>query len=109
MNILRTGKWNMCRNVEWMHCVVQGKANWGGGGSGEIIFSHAPKFLNIDDFNLQPGWYVENDIYYLEVCVLNEMCSNHEEIFSKGDGSSFFCIFDAVRCAVLGRDLSRME
>jgi len=109
LNILRTGNWNMCRNVEWMHCVVQGKANWGGGGSGEIIFTHGPKFLNIDAFNAQPGWYVENDIYYLEVCVLSEMCSNYEDIFRKGHGDSFFCAFDPARWAVLGRDLSRMK
>ena len=66
LNILRIGDWNMCRNTEWMVCVVQGKASWGGGTS-EILFTYAPAMLDINDFNSRPNWYIENDIYYLEV------------------------------------------
>jgi|EP00966_Prymnesium_polylepis_P148142 hypothetical protein len=97
LNILRINDWNMCRNTEWMVCVIQGKADWGGYGSGEIIFTYAPRMLDIDDFNSRPNFYVENDIYYLEVCVLNEMCSNHNEIFQLDVGDSFFCKFDRAR------------
>jgi len=107
-NILRIGDWNMCRNVEWMICVVQGKACWGGGGSGEIIFTIAPNMLDIDDFNSRPDSYVENDIYYLEVCVLNEMCSNHNAIFERNAGESFFCKFDPVRWAAAGEVLRQL-
>ena len=39
---------------------------------------------------------MENDIYYLEVCVLNEMCKNRDEIFTKEHGESFYV---AVRAA----------
>ena len=92
-----------------MHCVVQGKANWGGGGSGEIVFTFAPGFLNIDEFYWQQGRYVENDIYYLEVCVLNEMCKNRDEIFTKEHGESFYCTFDAERWAAAGRDLKDLK
>ena len=45
---------------------------------------------------------------YLEVCVLNEMCGNHDEIFRVGHGGSFFCAFDAARWAAFGRVLQTM-
>jgi len=108
-NILRIGNWNMCRNVEWMICVVQGKATWGMDGDGEIIFTYRPSLLDIDDFNSRPGYYIENDIYYLEVCVLSEMCSNHEEIFKLGVGESFYCQFDPARWVATGQALSELR
>ena len=54
-------------------CVVQGKASWGGG-TKEIIFTYAPAMLDIDDFNSRPTWYIENDIYYLEVRLAMATC-----------------------------------
>jgi len=97
----------MCRNVEWMVCVVEGKASYDRGDrSREIRFTHPPGQLNIDDFNSRPGWYIENDIYYLEVCVLNEMCSNRAEIFTKAEGESFVCEFDAALWAAAGKALT---
>ena len=94
LNILRINDWNMCRNAEWMICVIQGKANWGGGGDGQIVFSLAPSLLDLDDFNSRPSWYSENDIYYLEVCTLNEMCSNRDELFASQVGDPFYCQWD---------------
>jgi len=106
-NILRIGDWNMCRNVEWMVCVVEGKASYDRGDrSREIRFTHPPGQLNIDDFNSRPGWYIENDIYYLEVCVLNEMCANGAEIFTKAEGEAFVCEFDAALWAAAGKALT---
>lgn len=150
LNILRLAPqdWNVCRNVEWMHCVVQRQGCWGGGCTSEIIFTYSPRELDIEDFNSRPGYYIENDICaqsgldrtrghtvhcsgshppsresrhthrarvrgrratdYLEVCVLNEMCGNHDEIFRVGHGGSFFCAFDAARWAAFGRVLQTM-
>ena len=34
---------------------------------------------------------------YLEACVLNEMCSNGEEIFAAGVGDTFVCDYDRAR------------
>jgi len=62
--------------------------------------------LNSDDFNSRPGWYIENDIYYLEVCVLNEMCANGAEIFTKAEGEAFVCEFDAALWAAAGKALT---
>ena len=96
-NILRIDNWSMCRNVEWMMCVINGKGSYGGGGTGEIVFTYAPNNLWMDDFNSRPWSYIEDDIYYLEICVLNEMCSNYEELWEIGVGESFFCKFDSER------------
>ena len=76
LNILRIGTWNMCRNAEWMMCVVQGNVGLGG----EIIFTLAPRSLDIDYFKARPYNIVENDIYYLEVfapaldCLVDHGC-----------------------------------
>ena len=108
LNVLRITDWNMCRNAEWMVCVVAGKADYADSSSGEIIFTYAPAMLNIDEFNSRPGMYIEDDIYYLEVCVLNEMCTNYEEIFQKGEGDSFFCKFDHARWSAWARDMRKL-
>ena len=104
-NILRIGDWNMCRNAEWMVCVIQGKASWGGNGDPTILFSLAPKNVDTVDFDSRPNFYSENDIYLLEVCTLNEMCSNYEEIFTIQVGAPFRCQFDQDRWRQAKQDL----
>ena len=104
-NVLRIGDWNMCRNAEWMICVIQGKGSWGGNGDPTIIFSLAPMTVDTVDFDSRPSFYSENDIYLLEVCTLNEMCSNYEEIFSIDVGAPFLCQFDERRWLQAKRDL----
>ena len=42
------------------------------------------------------GDYAESDIYYLEVCVVNEICSNRAQLFSLSRGQNFRCQFDAA-------------
>ena len=48
-------------------------------GNGDIIFTHKPSALDIGLLNDRDGYH-ENDLYYLEVCALNELCGNDEEI-----------------------------
>ena len=105
LNILRTGGWNMCRNTEWMICIIKGA---GAGGDQSIIFSLEPKMLDLSHYSDNINGYSENDIYYLEVCTLNEMCSNHEEIFEKEVGEQFRCQFDEERWAQYGRDMIKL-
>ena len=98
INLLRIGQWNMCKNIEWMFCVITGLLAGHGGGL-DIIFSLAPKELDVGKFyrNAYPrccGAYAENDIYYLEVCVLNEVCSNRKRLFALDRGDYFRCEFD---------------
>ena len=40
-------------------------------GNGDIIFTHKPSALDIGLLNDHDGYH-ENDLYYLEVCALNE-------------------------------------
>ena len=106
LNILRTGQWNMCRNAEWMICIIK---NDGAGGDGTIIFSFAPSLLDMTDYSRYVGGgYSENDIYYLEVCTLNEMCLNYEEIFNAKVGDPFVCQFDPVRWKAYGEDMKKL-
>jgi len=86
----------MCINIEWMYCVIHGTA---GVGNGEIIFTLAPSALNMNDFNSRKGYYVEDDIYFLEVCTITEMCSNGDEIFHLKVGDKWRCQFDPASWA----------
>lgn len=106
-NILRmaSNEWNMCRNVEWMFCLIQSRA---GVGNGEIIFTLAPASLNIDDFNSRSTSYIEDDIYYAEVCVLNEICRNRDDLWGAEIGDRFRCSIDRERWFHLGRAMMAM-
>ena len=54
LNLLRIGEWNMCKNVQWMFCALSGSLAPGSRGSldggGEIVFSLAPKELDVEPF-----------------------------------------------------------
>ena len=105
----------MCLNLEWMFCALTGKLGGGGGhsggglGGGELVFSLAPSRMDTRPFShdsyARPhsgcGDYAENDVYYLEVCALNELCSNREELFRLKAGESFRCRSDAAGLARL--------
>ena len=41
--------------------------------------------------------YATDDIFYLEVCVYNQICSNGHELFTRSVGQPFFCDFEATR------------
>ena len=51
------------------------------------------------------AYYAENDIYYLEVCVLNEVCANNLEIFTAEVGDHFHCQFDEARWGAFKSDM----
>ena len=103
LNILRIGDWNMCRNVEWMLCVIQ---NIAGVGNGEIIFTLTPAYLEMEHYSDNMYGFTENDIYPLEVCLLSEVCANGGQVFQLQVGETFVCDFDAARWMALGKVLS---
>ena len=118
LNILRIGGWNMCKNLEWIYCAAKGKLAPGGGDSGgELLFSLAPSALDLGPFYVSggtgayqgDGYYSENDIYYLEVCVLNEICSNRNALFSARVGEHFRCAYDVAGHTALREALLRWE
>jgi len=105
INILRIGSWTMCRNTEWMMCVLQRKV---GSAQGEIVFSLAPGGLEMDVFMMDPDNFAENDVYFLEVCILSEVCSNNQELFAADVGALFVCKFDRSRWDALARAMAGM-
>jgi hypothetical protein len=45
--------------------------------------------------------YATVDIYYLEVCLLNQICTNGPELFNLETGQFFVCEFDSARYGVI--------
>ena len=50
------------------------------------------------------GDYAENDIYYLEVCVLSEICANSDEMWRAAMGDTFRC-----QVSIQNRDLAEAK
>lgn len=122
LNILNlaTGRvpFNMCRNLEWLVCAGQGRLP---GQSGpNIRFAPAPKQLEPSPLKgSRPlghcgGWhptappdggyygYANDDIYFLEVCLLSYLCKNGAEVFKVQSVEDVFtCVFSFTRLAEL--------
>ena len=110
--------YNICRNLEWMSCAAQGKLA-GQMNQPEVVFAKAPGQLYPGGRWNKPvgeccGWapdqvpqtgfgYTTDDIFYLEVCLLNEMCENGAEIFNVQAGGHFRCVFSPDRFSRLGK------
>ena len=113
ITILRIGDWNMCKNFQWSFCAMQGLLP-GQGGNTKIYFSKTPKTLDISDFlegrhHRCCGEFAENDIYYLEVCTLDEICRNSNELWTLEVGDPFVCEIDDVKYHQLTDALTRWD
>jgi len=97
-------KYNTCRNFEWQMCAVRGLLNWQK--SREIMFARAPKTVSMDGvppFGHCSGYtnapcndwegFANDDIFYLEVCLYSQVCSNSDELFRLEVGDKFVCEF----------------
>merc|ERR1712216_42293 len=66
--------WNMCTNIEWQSCLVQGKLP--GQQGNEAMFARAPKSLTMHELRHPPdpctgdcNWgLAPSDIYFWETC-----------------------------------------
>ena len=91
--------WNMCQNLEWLMCAANGSLP--GQGSRRMHFADAPKSLDThNDFWEGEEWvqrYAVGDVYYLEVCMLSQLCKNSNELFSVKVGEYFECDLDRGR------------
>jgi hypothetical protein len=99
--------YNLCRNLEWQICAAKGMLP-GQGGFG-IRFATAPKRLHTrgnKPFGQCGGWtptgecnggYATDDIYFLEICLLNQLCTNNHELFELEVGQFFVCQLDEAR------------
>lgn len=101
--------YNVCRNLEWQVCAAQGMLP--GQGGRVLKFAKAPATLQPLGGGGKPlgqccGWvppdmnplggifgYATDDIYYLEACVLSQICQNSEELFQLAVGDPFICDF----------------
>eukprot|EP00966_Prymnesium_polylepis_P113285 2619685-Prymnesium_polylepis.2 len=95
--------WNMCQNLEWLMCAGRGLLP--GQGSRKMHFADAPKRLDTrNDFWEGGQWesrYAVGDVYYLEICMLSQICRNSHELFTVEVGTFFECDLDAGRLAEL--------
>ena len=100
-------QYNTCRNFEWQVCAALGKLP--GQNSRDIVFARAPKTLQFGEdtwptfghcsgyTNTWCDWdhgFANADIFYLEVCLFSQVCSNADELFRVDTGSWFRCNFD---------------
>ena len=93
--------------VEWQMCAVLGKLHRQGGNA--MRFAVAPSKLTVDpwkgSFGKCSGWrdaacnmpwvgFANDDIYYLEVCLLSQICRNRRRLFRITESDEFNCDFD---------------
>jgi hypothetical protein len=92
--------WNMCRNLEWVVCAIQGHLP--NQGEGKIRFATTPR-LNIENYifaevgcsneDCAHGYSVD-DIFFVEVSLISYLCKNRDEVFKLEVGDDFDCDFD---------------
>ena len=100
-------------------CAAKGKLPYQG--SRSMIFAIAPSALDPSGATGKPlgqckGWvpsqrpaggvygYATDDIFYLEICLLNQICTNGDQLFRLRAGEEFVCAYSSQRF----RDLQRM-
>jgi len=103
--------YNICRNLEWQVCAARGKLP--GQASPTIIFSHEPSQLDprgqqpfgkcrgfreegVGPCNNDQG-YATVDIYFLEICIYNQICKNSKSLFKVKEGQRWQCQLDEGR------------
>ena len=99
--------YNVCRNIEWQTCAAMGKLPGQGTGRGSDVlrFAKAPRNLEPRSgdrplgacFGYHPEGcdkgYSSSDIFFLEACYYNQICSNAEQLWTLSDGQDWICHF----------------
>ncbi|KAL1498949.1 hypothetical protein AB1Y20_013470 [Prymnesium parvum] len=103
--------YNMCRNLEWQVCAARGQLP--GQQRPLIRFAVAPRDLDVSPESRRPlgacgGWhppeaptrgifgFTNDDIFFLEVCIFTQICTNGQEIFALKAGDTFTCQYSAA-------------
>mgnify|MGYP007078100274 CR=1 FL=1 len=92
--------WDMCQNIEWQLCALNGKLPHQDGR--KVSFATAPRDLQLIWWNdpsthptFDPGYgYALGDVYFAEVAVIFTVCANREELFDLDVGETFVCEMD---------------
>mmetsp|Transcript_14792 Transcript_14792/g.41369 ORF Transcript_14792/g.41369 Transcript_14792/m.41369 type:complete len:462 (-) Transcript_14792:40-1425(-) len=111
MNVLRVPQrdWNICVNVQWQACAATGHLPLQR--SNVIQFATPPNTLKLEDLDgRKMDGYKMEDVYFLELCVLNEICENGASIFGMEPEDEFRCEFsperfDAFRTLMMSMDI----
>ena len=111
-NVLRLGSrrlpWTMCVNLRWLTCASRGLLP--GQGGPLIHFAVAPHDLEIAELHGDvQRQYVMTDVFYSEVCTLNELCTNGEELFGLKRGEIWRCNADQHAFDAFARLLQDMD
>ena len=123
--------YNLCRNLEWMLCAVSGKLPGQQPRDRSIRLANSPKLLDVDPLKhrraggagrqpftrrcdapsseggKRPLGYSLPDIFHLEVCIFNQICTNGHKLFALNVGEPFVCDFSHERFAALAAQLLR--
>jgi len=103
--------YNLCRNLEWQVCAMENKIP--AQGKSAVMFATAPNSL-YPNSEARPvgrcaGWkpdipdggygYTNDDIFYLEACLFDQLCTNGADIFDNVNRLKvpFQCNFSATR------------
>lgn len=106
-NVLRllggSDRWDMCQNLQWQMCALQGKLP-GQDGDTRVAFATAPRALLRewwDNPSSHPTWgccgpnkFSVGDVYFAEVAVTYSVCRNRAVMFSLDEGEFFRCDLD---------------
>jgi hypothetical protein len=97
--------YNICRNYEWQVCAALGRIP--GQNSRAILFAKAPSsldFLGSPRLGHCSGWspmkcrgqdgYATDSIFFLEVCLYSQICTNGHQLFELEVGQPWQCDFD---------------
>lgn len=109
--------YNLCRNLEWQLCAVKGRLPDQNVEAG-IIFADVPALLEVrpwadsgtapagsncsasahprhpkKELRANTSGYSVTDVFYLEVCIFQQICSNGADLFRLDIGESFHCKF----------------
>mmetsp|Transcript_53603 Transcript_53603/g.96319 ORF Transcript_53603/g.96319 Transcript_53603/m.96319 type:complete len:338 (+) Transcript_53603:43-1056(+) len=95
-----TNPWNLCLNLVWQLCAVLGKLP--GQNSRTMHFAPAPKNYPakwwVDGVSWNGGQNFANGaVSVAEVCILSEICSNRDQLFSIEEMEPFTCDLDVQR------------
>ena len=103
LSLFWPARYNTCANYEWQVCAAMGLLP--GQGSRTIMFAYEPRDLNTETGPHPLGacnsWapagcesgvgYSSSDIFFLEVCIFNTICSNNARLFELDVGDPFEC------------------
>jgi len=109
--------WNMCQNLRWVMCAARGKLP--GQDSSRMHFATAPKALDVDTWYRPTSWpcdegqgcpeglYSVGDVYFVEICLLREICANGDDLFHLDRGGIFECNVDDAAFQSLAEKLQQ--